>query len=836
MLSLLVSPRFIIVALSSLCLFLGGCKSSEQEPPEPEDPFAGLEFAPPPWERTETRETCDDYDGLRRPLFGEQHIHTSFSFDAYGRGTRGDPRVAYDFARGGEIALPDENGGQERTASIDRQLDWLMVADHALFFGEVRECITETSGAYDEPICAATRDPFGNSRIMWPFAVADASTDPTTVKRPDLCGLSGVDCAGSVTSVWQETQDAAEEAYDRTAGCDFTSLIGYEHTGDLTAPLVEFDFTSSIHRNMMFRNDVVPDRPESAIDSVLLIQEQVELTGDPAQLVRELDLRLWDWMEQACNDTDTGCEVLAITHNSNLASGLVWPDPQSREEAERRQKNEPVVEIIQQKGASECRYDRIAGAGVRTADELCTFEQQTERSTNRRGADLPVEEYFPRNHLRNALKDGLAFEEVLGINPFTFGIVGSTDNHNSASGNTTEDENWTGMRGAGDATAEMRISTDQVVERNPGGLAVVWAEENSRDSIFKAFARREVYGTSGHRPYLRFFAGDLDEDLCSQSDMVERAYRQGVPMGAVIGAQAGEGPRFLVHAMKDPGGGNLPGTDLQRVQIIKGWVDANGETQEEVFEVAGDPNNGAGVNPDNCALTGSGSADLCAVWEDPNFDPNQRAFYYARAVDNPTCRWSTLTCQSLGVNPFSPTCDQDAADSGMDLDNCCISEEDERYFSRVVQERAWSSPVWYKPDAIGSVAGQLLRAEGGDSLDIEVHLRTLPASFDPAGDDLTLRISDNDEIYVVVVPGGSLSDAGAGQYTYADGAGGLNGLTEISLISGPETATVRFVGSGMDLSSAALKDHFVSVEVSFGGHTTHLSTLWTGDDSGTLQP
>ncbi len=431
----------------------------------------------------------------------------------------------------------------------------------------------------------------------------------------------------------------------------------------------------------------------------------------------------------------------------------------------------------------------------------------------------------------------MVFEEMLGVNPFELGVVASTDNHNSASGNTTEDENWTGMRGAGDATPETRISFNNVVERSPGGLAVAWAEENSRDSIFKAFARREVYGTSGHRPYLRFFAGDLDQDLCDRPDLVESAYRQGVPMGSVIGAaRDGQSPRFLVHAMKDPGGGNLPGTDLQRVQIIKGWVDSEGQTQEQVFEVAGDPGNGASVNPDNCQPTGAGFADLCAVWEDPSFDSDQRAFYYVRVLDNPTCRWSTLTCQSLGVNPFSPTCEEDAAASGSNLANCCIAEEDEPFFSPIVQERAWSSPVWYKPDSIARVSGELVRSDEGDSLDIQVHVRTLPNSFDPATSEVSLRISDNDDIYAVTLPAGSLTESGMGQYAFNDGSGELNGLREVSLTMGPDETTVRFVGNGMSLANAQLKDHFIGVEVSFGNHMTRLSTLWTSDEMSTLQP
>jgi hypothetical protein len=275
---------------------------------------------------------------------------------------------------------------------------------------------------------------------------------------------------------------------------------------------------------------------------------------------------------------------------------------------------------------------------------------------------------------------------------------------------------------------------------------------------------------------------------------------------------------------------------LQRVQIIKGWVDSEGQTQEQVFEVAGDPDNGAGVNPDDCAPTGTGFADLCEVWEDPSFDPDQRAFYYVRVLDNPTCRWSTLTCQSLGVNPFSPTCEADAAASGSDLGNCCIAEEDEPYFSPIIQERAWSSPVWYKPDAIGVVSGELSRDSAGDSLEIEGQLRSLPASFDPATSDLTLRVADNDEIYAVTVPAGSLTESGPGEYRFEDATGQRNGLREVSLTMAAGEVNVRFVANGMSLANAELKDHFIEVAVMFGDHRTRLSTLWSSDGMSVLQP
>ncbi|MDJ0866166.1 MAG: DUF3604 domain-containing protein [Myxococcota bacterium] len=791
------------------------------------------EIAPPPWQRTEMRADCAGYDGLRRPYFGEQHVHTGLSHDAYGRGTRTGPREAYDAAQGAPIALADETGGQTRMATIDRTLDWMMTADHAEFFGEVRECITPSSGAFGAPLCVTTRDPFGGSFGRWIASVVDLSMGlPAQVQRPAICNLPGVDCDTSKASVWQEIQAAAEEAYDRTASCSFTPFVGYEWTADIQFPLViGFPFRSSFHRNVLFRNAVVPAVAESAVDSALAIQAVAPLNGDAADTVRRIENRLWDYLDEGCNEAGTGCEVLAIRHNTNKSAGLAFLDPLDREEADRSRRNEPVVEMFQQKGGSECRYDRLAGAGVGTADELCAFEQEGFRGSGNQGNDVPIDEYFPRNMVRNTLKDGLAFEESLGVNPWQFGFIASTDNHNSLGGFTTEDETWPGTRGVQTATPSQTIASDLTfVDRSPGGLAVVWAEENSRDALFEAIGRREVYGTSGHRPTLRFFGGDLKPKLCQRPDLVEQAYRAGVPMGGELGAvRKGASPRFLVHALKDPGGGNLPGTDLQRVQIVKGWVDAQGETHERVFEVAGDPDNGASVDPQTCDLVGTGFADLCTVWEDPDFDPDQRAFYYARVLDNPSCRWSTRLCQSEGVNPLSPSCEAQAAAAGPDFENCCIRKEDEPFYSPVIQERAWSSPIWYKPDAISSLKAVIVRPPSGadDLLHASVRFRELPASADPASQDLRVRITDDDEVYDVTLPAGTLEQVYPGVFRFVDPDGSqFDGLRLVWLKVSARGVHLRLRAQGADLSAADLSDHFVTLEVSLGDFASRHTRLW----------
>jgi hypothetical protein len=308
--------------------------------------------------------------------------------------------------------------------------------------------------------------------------------------------------------------------------------------------------------------------------------------------------------------------------------------------------------------------------------------------------------------VRNALKDGLALEQAEGINPFVMGFIGSTDTHSATPG-AAEEDNFTGHLGRRDAG--FRNVQDHFFS-NAGGHAVVWAEENSRDSIFSAIQRKETYATSGTRPTARFFGGAaLDEDLCAAHDMIAQAYQQGVPMGGEFGrVPEGQAPRFLVSAQKDAGIPGHPGTDLQRLQIIKGWVDADGETHEQVYDVAGNPDNGSTVDPNTCAPVGTGARELCSVWRDPAFDAGQRAFYYLRVIENPTCRWSTLQCQAAGVNPLSENCAVQAAAAtelaqtgqgaeGDVFSKCCLDPAAQPFYSPILQERAWTSPIWYKP-------------------------------------------------------------------------------------------------------------------------------------------
>jgi hypothetical protein len=650
---------------------------------------APAQMRPLPFERTEEREPCERFEPLRRPLFGDLHVHTSYSFDSYISSQRNDPWAAYRYARGEEITLPDEDGEQRVVARIQRPLDFTAVTDHSEFLGQINVCTIDSSRlGYWWPHCVMTRSSHFWTQLLaasWWIALGVTEADESEVSF--ACTLSDCDAAG--TETWRWIQEAAEEHYDRSSACRFTTFVGYEYTDAPDA--------FNMHRNVIFRNDRVTPTAISTYD-----------TGSynfP---------KLWEMLREQCLEAGTGCDVLAIPHNPNLAGGRMFRDPATPSEAADRVRLEPLVELVQHKGASECRFDRLAGRGVGTEDELCGFEQVVADNLTMLGsvhgevraasaAPVPIDEFARRNMVRNVLRDGLAIERETGTNPFVMGFIGSTDTHSATPGGAEED-NYVGHLGRRDAG--YRNVQDHFFS-NPGGHAVVWAEENSRDAIFAGMRRKETYATSGTRPIVRFFGGaGLDPALCSSPEMIEQAYEQGVPMG---GRMAGDGrpPRFLVSALKDPGIPGHPGTDLQRAQIVKGWVDAEGETHERVFDVAGDPGSGASVDLETCAPVGSGSANLCTVWEDPDFDAAHSAFYYVRLLENPSCRWSTLQCQAAGVNPFARDCADRAAEQtaraherGAEGDvygKCCIDPQDEPFYAPTLQERAWTSPIWYAP-------------------------------------------------------------------------------------------------------------------------------------------
>ena len=584
---------------------------------------------------------------LRNAYFGDLHVHTSYSLDAYSFGTRNDPRVAYRYGRGEAVTIP---GGY---------LDFMAVTDHDIWLGETSLCQDPTDAAYNTRICRDLRwsdqDPQSGRDSL--FSSLQSYFDTPARHSTEICGNTEPGgqnkCLERARSMWQQIQRNADEFYQPGV---FTTLIGFEWTAG-------FKRSGMLHRNVFFRDDHVPDTVLSA----------VELNNTPE--------RLWQWLERACTGD---CQVISIPHNTNWGWGEDFATnnsdgtPFTPEGLRLRAKTEPLVEIHQVKGDSEC------STGLGTDDEQCNFEQlfkpckASDEIFCARAAD----------YVRNALKTGLLLEQEYGVNAFKYGFIGSTDTH-SADPGSTDETNWHGAHSLTDSAAESRLDRGLVetlpikeIAFNPGGLAAVWAEENTREATFDALKRRESFATSGTRIRVRFFAGwTYPDGLDKQRDVLEQAYRNGVPMGGDLPAP-GDGagaPRFVTWAVRDPSSAGL-----QKIQVIKGWAEGK-QTFERVYDVACSdggspdaktyrcPDNGAKVNLADCSYSGNkGAAELSMTWSDPDFNPSDRAFYYVRVLENPTCRWSTYDAHRLGIK---------------------LPDD----VPATIQERAWSSPIWYTP-------------------------------------------------------------------------------------------------------------------------------------------
>ncbi len=615
----------------------------------------------------------------RSAYFGDLHVHTTYSFDAFAFGTMASPYDAYRYAKGETIKHP---AGFD--LKLREPLDFYAVTDHAMFLGALpaaADTSTEFSkydfnqglhnfNAPEKLNTDTVQERFALFRGFLP-GILTGIVDGTV----DIDKLNEI-----VVDAWADTINAAELFNDPGK---FTTFVAYEYTSS-TADM------GNLHRNVIFKGaDKLPAMPFSRFHN-----------QDPEGL--------WNWMDELRSE---GIESLAIPHNSNGSNGQMFKledwadDPMDENYTAKRIRNEPLIEITQIKGTSETH------PSLSDSDEWADFEIAPYRV----GTTLNSE---PKgSYAREALLDGLNFQDQNKTNPYKFGFIGSSDTHVAA---TSDDEsNYFSKVGLMDSNAMLRgsipASEEELATRrnnNTGqnrikkvdgkeyisgaletfgasGIAGVWAEENTRDAIYDAFRRKETFATSGPRMKIRLFAGyGFDNEMLNDENVIEKAYATGVAMGSDILASPqiegkSETPSFLLWATQD-----ARSAPLQRLQIIKGWI-VDGKHHEQVFDVAcadgGEvdstthrcPDNGAKVNISDCSISEDlGAPELKTAWTDPDFNSEHQAFYYARVMENPTCRWSTWDAVRAGVAPRS------------DL-------------HATIQERAWSSPIWFRPKREG---------------------------------------------------------------------------------------------------------------------------------------
>ena len=613
----------------------------------------------------ETINANPEDNASRNAYFGDLHVHTNYSFDAFAFGTVASPYDAYRFAKGEAIKHPAGFDVQLRAP-----LDFYAVTDHAMFLGAVKEAADTTTdfSRYGHVqdlhnLNAAENQNFESlpKRVTafstflpdtWSM-LSDGSIDPSVLDR-------------IAQDAWTDTVRAAE-AFDDPG--NFTTFVAYEYTSST-------DDRGNLHRNVIFQGaDRLPAMPFSRFHS-----------QNPEGL--------WDWMDGLRNN---GIEALAIPHNSNGSNGQMFKlvdwanNPVDDAWARKRIRNEPLVEVTQVKGTSET-HPLLSNSDEWADFEIMPYRVATTMYSEPKGS-----------YAREALLDGIALADSGTTNAYQFGFVGATDTHVGAS--SLDESNFFSKVGLLDADGARRGSVpmgkDEVeVVRSAGrvnvqeingldyatgayetwsasGLTGIWAEENTREALYSALRRKEVFATSGPRIKIRLFAG---YDYEAQDSIAER-YAKGVPMGAELHGADGRTPILVASAMQDPSS-----AALQRLQIIKGWV-VDGETYEKVYDVACSdggsvnpethrcPDNGAKVDLNDCSVSKNvGASNLDVVWQDPDHDPEHRAFYYARVLENPTCRWSTWDAVKAGVKPRP------------DL-------------KKTLQERAWTSPIWVMPQA-----------------------------------------------------------------------------------------------------------------------------------------
>jgi hypothetical protein len=592
------------------------------------------------------------YAGRRyptRPLFGDEHVHTGWSGDAGMSGTTLGPEDAFRFARGAEVV---STTGQP--VQLSRPLDWMALTDHSDGMGVINLIREGDPEMMSDPTLRRWHDLMAQGSKGSSQAVMELIAAQSNQKLPPL-----IMDPKFAKSAWERATEIAEK-YNEPGR--FTALIGYEWTSNAGGG-------DNLHRNVIYR------------DGKKLADQALPMTT----FVSENPEELWKWMEGW--EKKTGGKLLAIPHNGNLSNGRMFElqtfegKPLTREWAEQRARWEPLFEAIQFKGQSE------AHPSLSPNDEFTAGYELWDRGNLNLVPKKPG--MIRHEYLREALKDGLKLEQQLGVNPFKYGMAAGTDTHNALV--AAEEDNFFSKFPAGeprpDRWSENALKFgDRVVkgwEVTAAGYTAVWALDNTREAIWDAMKRRETYATSGTRLWLRFFGGYdfVPGDLYARAPAIP-GYAKGVPMGGDLPrAPAGKAPTFLVAALKDPYGGNL-----DRIQVVKGWVDEAGRTHEKIFDLAWSspetrrrgadgriPPVGSTVDVAHATWTNTiGAPELGAVWTDPEFDPGLRAFYYARVIEIPTPRWTAYDAAYFKVK-MSPE------------------------VPMTTQERAWSSPIWYSP-------------------------------------------------------------------------------------------------------------------------------------------
>ena len=593
-----------------------------------------------------------DRDFPTRPFFGDTHLHTSFSMDAGAFGARLPPREAYRFARGEQIV---SNTGQP--VKLSRPLDFLVVTDHSDNMGFFPDLFAGKPDLLADPVGRKWYDMIKSGKgADAAIEIIIAFSHGTFPK--DLMYFPGT---RAYRSAWQETIAAAEHFNDPGR---FTAFIGFEWTSNTGG--------NNLHRNIVFR-----DNGDKA--------SQVEPFTVYPPFGSDNPVELWKWMD--AYEKKTGGSVLAIAHNGNLSNGTMFPVVEAfgkrldRDYAEQRAKWERLYEATQTKGTGE------SHPLLSPNDEFAAFEIWDKGNLD--GSAAKKREMLEFEYVRSAYKNGLKLERQLGTNPYKFGLVSGSDAHtgltameeDSFFGKTVPQEPSPHRMGAtfiNNAATGVKVMDWEV---GSSGYAAVWAKENSRAAIWDAMQRKETYSTTGTRMIVRLFGGwDFDAKDADNRLPAQVGYTKGVPMGGDLqAAPAGKVPTFLVAALKDPIGANL-----DRYQIIKGWLDRDGNVQEKIFDVAwsgdrrpgGDgklPSVGSTVDVANATWSNTiGAPELITVWKDPDFDPSQPAFYYGRVIEIPTPRWTAYDAKRYGVTPLPGT-------------------------AMTVTERAYTSPVWYTP-------------------------------------------------------------------------------------------------------------------------------------------